>query len=88
MPNVLIEAMGLGLPVVATSVEGVKEVLGPLAEGQAVPSGDGAAFVDAVCAIIGDSTLSAKLGEENNARVRAEFSLRAMIAKYEELYSE
>ncbi len=87
MPNVLIEAMGCGLPVVATSVEGVNEVLGPLAAGQAVPFGDDAAFVDAVCKIIGDSALRAKLGADNHARIQDEFSLRAMISKYEELYT-
>jgi len=87
MPNVLIEAMGLGLPVVAASVEGVTEVLGPLAKGQAVPFGDGAAFIDAVCEIVSDSTHKAKLAEVNCERIRAEFSLRAMISKYEDLFS-
>jgi glycosyltransferase involved in cell wall biosynthesis len=88
MPNVLIEAMGSGLPVVATSVEGVEEVLGPLATGQMVPFGDDAAFIDSVCKIVVDSTQRAKLGAENRTRIRAEFSLRAMISKYEELYSK
>ena len=87
MPNVLIEAMGAGLPVVATSVEGVQEVLGPLATGQAVPFGDDKAFIDAVCKIIVDAAQHAKLGAENRARIQAAFSLRAMISKYEELYS-
>jgi glycosyltransferase involved in cell wall biosynthesis len=86
MPNVLIEAMGSGLPVVATAVEGVREVLGPLAAGQAVRSGDDEAFINAVYKIAFDSTLKAKLGEENRARIRTEFSLRAMISNYEKLY--
>lgn len=88
MPNVLIEAMGAGLPVVATSVEGVQEVLGPLATEQAVPFGDDAAFIDAVCKIVADSTQHAKLGATNRERIQTEFSLRAMIAKYEELYAK
>ncbi len=86
MPNALIEAMGVGLPVVATSVEGVNEVLGPLAARQAVPSGDAAGFIDAVCRIAADSVYHAELGSENRKRIQAEFSLPAMIAKYEELY--
>jgi glycosyltransferase involved in cell wall biosynthesis len=80
--------MGAGLPVVATSVEGVQEVLGPLATEQAVPFGDDAAFIDAVCQIVADSTQHAKLGAENRARIQTEFSLRAMIAEYEELYAK
>ncbi|MBC8350754.1 MAG: glycosyltransferase [Planctomycetes bacterium] len=86
MPNVLIEAMGAGLPVVATSVEGVKEVLGPLAARQALPFGHDTAFIDAVSQFIVDSTLNAELGEENRERIRAEFTLRSMISKYEDLY--
>jgi len=87
MPNVLIEAMGLGLPVVAASVEGVREVLGALADEQAVPWGNDKAFVDAVCEIFADPSRRARLGGDNRKRVQSDFSLQAMIAKYEELYS-
>ena len=87
MPNALIEAMGLGLPVVATSVEGVNEVLGPLAEQQAVPFGDNAAFIAAACDIIVGSARDSELGERNRARIHAEFSLSAMVSNYEDLYS-
>jgi glycosyltransferase involved in cell wall biosynthesis len=87
MPNVLMEAMGLGLPVVATSVEGVNEVLGPLAKGQAVPLGDTSAFVEAVCRIADNAEYRTKVGSDNRERIQAEFSLRAMVAKYEALYS-
>ncbi|MBI2477463.1 MAG: glycosyltransferase [Planctomycetia bacterium] len=66
--------------------EGVQEILGPLAERQAVRFGDGSAFLDVVCEIIDSTTLHAKLGEANRARIQAEFSLRAMISKYEALY--
>ncbi|MDA1052819.1 MAG: glycosyltransferase [Planctomycetota bacterium] len=86
MPNVLIEAMGRGLPVVASSVEGVKEVLGPLAEEQAVPVGDTSAFVAAVCRVANDSHHRQILGNENRERIQAEFSLNEMIPRYEELY--
>ena len=87
MPNVLIEAMSAGLPVVATAVEGVAEVLGPLVKNQAVTPGDATAFIDAVCRITSDPACRTKLGDENRQRIQAEFSLQAMIAKYEELYS-
>ncbi len=39
MPNVLLEAMGAGRPVVCTQAQGVQEVLGPLAESQGCASG-------------------------------------------------
>ena len=37
MPNVLLEAMACGRPVVCSAAEGVAEVLGPLAEPQTAP---------------------------------------------------
>lgn len=87
MPNVLIEAMGSRLPVVATAVEGVLEVLGPLAEVQAVPAGDAVAFTEAVCRIAEDPSFRSQLGNANHERIQEHFSLSAMIARYEELYS-
>lgn len=87
MPNVLIEAMGVGLPAVATAVEGVREVLGTLANSQMVNSGDVAAFISAVCRIAASPDERQKLVHENHERIRAEFSLHAMIAKYEAMYS-
>ena len=86
MPNVLIEAMGASLPVVATAVEGVTEVLGPLAVDQAVPQGNAAGFTEAVCRIANDPAYRAELGRENRKRIQANFSLQAMIARYEALY--
>ncbi|MEO8497906.1 MAG: glycosyltransferase, partial [Planctomycetota bacterium] len=86
MPNALIEAMGSGLPVVAAAVEGVNEVLGPLAAAQEVSLGEANSFIEAICRIATNRDERERLGNENCERVAAEFSLSAMISKYEELY--
>lgn len=86
MPNVLIEAMSLGTPVVATSVEGVDEVLGPLAKTEAVSPGNATAFIEAVCRVVRSPELREQLSRENRIRVQREFSLKGMIDSYEQLY--
>ncbi|HVC95459.1 MAG TPA: glycosyltransferase [Pirellulales bacterium] len=87
MPNVVLEAMAARLPVVATDVEGVRELLGSQAGAQTVARGDMPAFADRIVGIMSDPALAARLGDENRARAESCFSLDAMIASYCALYA-
>jgi glycosyltransferase involved in cell wall biosynthesis len=86
MPNAILEAMAAGKPIVATSVEGVVEALGPLAADQVVPPLDSQAFADKVVATLADSALLRRLGLENRERAQTNFSLDAVADAYERLY--
>jgi len=86
MPNVVLEAMAAGKPVVATDVEGVRELLGPAADDQVVPPGDAESFASKLVAIAGDPALASQLGAANRRRVAERFSLAAMLAAYQQLY--
>jgi glycosyltransferase involved in cell wall biosynthesis len=86
MPNVVLEAMAAGRPVVATDVSGVTEALGGGAQEQVAPGNDPREFARKVAAILGQGELAARLGRENQARARAEFPLAAMVTAYERLY--
>lgn len=86
MPNVLLEAMAAGKPVVAARVEGVEEVLGPLASAQAYIPGSGADFLARAVAIVRDPRLSAMLGRANQERATDEFSLSTMVKRYERCF--
>ena len=88
MPNVVLEAMASGLPVVATRVEGVAELLGPNLEQQSVPYGDTAALRDRLARIGGDPALAARLGQENQRRVRELFGLDRMVQAYQHLWAQ
>jgi starch synthase (maltosyl-transferring) len=99
MSNVVLEALGAARPIVATRVEGIVEELGPAAEVQTAPLVDPdarddelllpdfTAFVEKAIAILRDPALAVSLGEANHKRAVEHFSLSAMAAAYERLYS-
>ncbi len=86
MPNVLLEAMASRLPVVATDVEGVSEILGPLSRQQTVKFGDSSGLVRQIRAIANDSDLAEVLASQNYERVSSKFSLKNMVHSYQQLY--
>jgi len=78
--NVLVEALGYGLPVVATRCGGPEEILDNGRYGRLVPVGDAAALAEAI-----DATL-AQPGDPLQHRARAEqFSLDRALDRFEEL---
>ncbi len=86
MPNVVLEAMASGLPVVAMQVEGVDDLLGDAADKQVVPQGDTKAFEERVISILSDPDQMALLGEQNQARAVAQFSWERSAEQYSKLY--
>ncbi len=86
MPNVLLQAMASRLPVVATDVEGVRELLGQGDATQTVPLGDTEAFASRVRAILSDPHLAATLGQANRQRAECMFSIEAVVSGYQGLW--
>lgn len=86
MPNVLLEAMASGLPVVATRVEGVNEILGELATDQSVEVADAKGFLDAICSFLSSNQKQKDFGEGNLRRAQKHFSIDRMIDGYLESY--
>ena len=87
MPNVVLEAMASGLPVVATQVEGVCELLGPEFQEQSVPYGKWEDFSDVVVRILSDRNLADRLGRENRRRAEHHFTIEPMVESYQELWA-
>jgi glycosyltransferase involved in cell wall biosynthesis len=86
MPISFIEAMARGLPVVATQVGGVAEIVRDGVEGRLVPPDDEERLVAALDELFADESLRLRLGRQ--ARVRAEeFSIERTRARYLELYA-
>ena len=78
--------MAAGLPVVVTDVEGVRELLGPLADGQVVPLGDIQAFADRIIRLVRGPRAAAEIGAANRRRVAESFTLEAMVEAYQSLW--
>jgi glycosyltransferase involved in cell wall biosynthesis len=87
MPNAVLEAMAAGLPVVATDVEGVRELLGPAATTQVVQFGDTEALAQRLISFASDAEMAAQTGAENHRRAETNFSLSGMVAAYEDLWN-
>ncbi|HEY5890750.1 MAG TPA: glycosyltransferase [Acidimicrobiia bacterium] len=88
MPLAILEAMSLGVPVVATSVGGVPSVIENDASGLLVPAGDSSALATAMASLIEDESLRRRLGARGGIHARANHGLEAMIRSVESLYAD
>jgi len=68
--SVLLQAMALGKPVVATSVNGTKDYIEHMETGLLVPPNDPKAIADAVGLLIADKDLRTKLGRAAQERIK------------------
>lgn len=82
----LVEAMACGLPVVATAVGGVTDVVEHGVTGSLVPLGDVAAMAEQICLLADDAGLRARWGGAGRRRAVERFSLRALGTGFTEAY--
>ncbi len=85
LPNVILEAMASGLPVAATAVGGVPELVRPGRSGWLAPPGDAAALAAVLGRLLADPGQCRAFGREGRRRAVADFSLSAMVNRYEEV---
>ena len=86
LPNVVLEAMALETPVVATRVAGVPRVIEDGRSGLVVPIGDDAALVDALDRLLGDESLRADLAAEGRRVIEDRYSFAARMEKMARVY--
>ena len=86
MPNAVLEAMAAGLPVVATAVGGIPEVVVDGVTGLLVPPRDPDGLAQAIECLLRDPGLRRKMGQAGWKRVERCFSVEQMVRKTEDLY--
>jgi len=86
--NSLLEAMAVGLPVIASGTGGNPEVVVDGESGLLFPVGDFTRLAELLLRVQGDHELRIGLGQAALQRVTEEFSLDAMIGNYEQMYRE
>jgi glycosyltransferase involved in cell wall biosynthesis len=86
-PLAIIEAMMSGLPVVATKVGGVPEIVSEHETGLLVPPGDPEALAAAVKRILDEPSLAYRMGQAGRRRALACFTEARMVAETNALYA-
>ncbi len=88
LPNVVMEAMACGVPVVASDIWGNRELVVHGQTGYLVGVGDRAGFARYANKILDDSHLASSLGTAARQRIGTEFTIETMVDKHAALYRE
>jgi glycosyltransferase involved in cell wall biosynthesis len=86
IPNVILEAMAMGVPVVATSITAIPELIEDGETGLLVPPNDAAALAEALDRLIADPELRRRLAANARARVAERFDVSKNVRAYVELF--
>ncbi len=88
LPNVVMEAMSCGVPVVATDIWGNRELVVHDQTGYLTPVGDRASFARFAHKILENPELAARMGAAGKQRMASEFTIGAMVERHAALYRE
>jgi sugar transferase (PEP-CTERM/EpsH1 system associated) len=88
MPNAALEAMAVGLPVVATAVGGTSEVVVDGVTGLLVPPSDPDALAQSIARLLCDPDLRYKMGQAGRERVVNHFSVERTVEQTARLYEQ
>ncbi len=86
LPNVVLEAMAAGLPVVATDVGGLSELVEHGKTGWLVAPKDVPALADAISHLLSHDAVRTGFGQAGRKRVEQRFSLASMVQQHEEMF--
>lgn len=88
IPNVLVEAMACGLPIVSTAVSGIPELVRDGENGLLVPPDDPEALAAALLRVHGDRELAERLGRAGQETVRERFDGNLLAERLASLFEE
>ena len=86
MPNVVLEAMSCGVPVVSYHVSGINDILRDGKEGIIIEQGRVSDFINAVIDLLQNKSLRKLYSESSYNRIRDLFSINMISKQYNEIY--
>ena len=87
-PNVVTEAQAAGLPVVATAVGGIPDMIADAEDGFLVAPGDHHHMAARISQLLADASLARELGQRGRARVRRDNGLERVADDHLQFYRE
>ncbi len=88
LPNAVLEAMAAGIPVVATAVGGVTELISDGETGLLVPPANAAALAECIELALSRERESREMGERGRRFALSAFGMGRMVESVERLYGE
>lgn len=88
LPMVVIEAMSKAVPVIATKIGGISDIIENGHDGVLVDSGEVKAIADAIVCLLEDARGRKEMGESGKNTVYKKFTSEQVLPKLEELYKE
>lgn len=88
LPNVVMEAMSFGIPVISTNVGGVNELIEHKKTGFLVPSNDLKGLVDYCSQLIKSTKLRQEIGDNGRRFIKDQFSSKKMVNEFEVIFNK
>jgi glycosyltransferase involved in cell wall biosynthesis len=85
-PNAVLEAMAAALPIVASRVGGIPELVVDNRSGLLVDPDNPRALADGICRLMSEPSLGARIGQAGHAVARSRYSFERMVAAFETIY--
>jgi glycosyltransferase involved in cell wall biosynthesis len=86
--GVVMEAMAMGVPVIATNIGGSTDQVAEGVTGFLVPPSDPGALANRIERLLRDAVLRSQLGEAGPRRIAEQFSLEQMVRRIERIYEQ
>jgi glycosyltransferase involved in cell wall biosynthesis len=88
LPNVILEAMATGLPIIASEISGIPLAVGHGIEGLLVPEQDQQALEEALLTLLGDSVLRQRMGRASRMKAETDLTWDSVSRRYRNSYVE
>lgn len=87
-PNALIEAMGIGMPCIASDVGGIVDLIEDAQNGISVPPQDVSSLAASLYRVLTEPDLASELGRNARATIQQKFDSSVSIEKLERIYRQ